>query len=155
MRVLVLTVSDRAAVGVYEDKSGPEVTAVLAGSFPDAAIASAVVPDEKASIRAAFEANAACDCIITTGGTGLSPRDVTPEATSAYCDRMVPGIAEMLRRESLRQTPYAALSRGVAGMKGGCIIINLPGSASGAAFCTELLVPLLRHAFDIRDGKGH
>jgi molybdopterin adenylyltransferase len=155
MRVLVLTVSDRAAAGVYEDKSGPAIRAVLADAFPDAAIASAVVPDEKASIHGAFEAHAACDCIITTGGTGLSPRDVTPEATIAYCDRMVPGIAEMLRAESLKETRNAALSRGVAGMKGACLIVNLPGSVRAATFCTTLLIPLLEHACAMKDGKGH
>jgi molybdopterin adenylyltransferase len=155
MRVLVLTVSDRAAAGVYEDKSGPAITAVLAEAFSDAIITNAVVPDEKESICAAFKTHAACDCILTAGGTGLSPRDVTPEATIAYCDRMVPGIAEMLRMESLKETPNAALSRGVAGMKGGCLIVNLPGSVRAATFCAKHLVKILEHAIAMRDGKSH
>jgi molybdopterin adenylyltransferase len=140
---------------VYEDLSGPAVAAVLAAAFPDAIIIRAVVPDETAAIRASFEEHVDCDCILTTGGTGLSPRDVTPEATLGYCDRMVPGIAELLRAESLKETRNAALSRGAAGMKGKCLIINLPGSVKGATFCAKLLTPLLEHACAMRDGKGH
>jgi molybdopterin adenylyltransferase len=155
MQVLVLTVSDRASAGVYEDRSGPAIAEVLAEAFPGAVIARSVVPDEKPAIRAAFEANAQCDAIITTGGTGLSPRDVTPEATQEYCGRMVPGIAEMLRMESLKETRNAALSRGVAGTKENCLIINLPGSVRAATFCTKILIPILPHALAMIQGKDH
>ena len=155
MEILVCTVSDRASRGDYEDRSGPAVITILAEAFPDARIEGVVVPDEKPAILNVFVSHTQSDFIITTGGTGISPRDVTPEATLEYCDRLVPGIAEMLRMESLKETPYAALSRGVAGMKGKGIIINLPGSVKAATFCTRLLVPLLPHALAMREGKGH
>jgi molybdopterin adenylyltransferase len=155
VEILVLTVSDRASRGDYEDLSGPAVIKILAEAFPEAKIEGLVVPDEKPAIKNVFTSHASKDFIITAGGTGISPRDVTPEATFEYCERMVPGIAETLRMESLKETPYAALSRGVAGMKGACIIINLPGSVKAAAFCTRLLIPLLPHALAMRDGKGH
>jgi len=155
VEILVLTVSDRASRGDYEDRSGPAVIKMLAKAFPDANIEGLMVPDEKPAILKVFASHAQKDFIITTGGTGLSARDVTPDATGEYCERMVPGIAEMLRMESLKETPYAALSRGVAGMKGKCIIINLPGSVKAATFCTRLVVPLLPHALAMRDGKGH
>ncbi|MBN2036440.1 MAG: MogA/MoaB family molybdenum cofactor biosynthesis protein [Chitinispirillaceae bacterium] len=155
MDLLVLTISDRAANGEYEDRSGPAIKTVLEASVPTATIRMEIVPDEACSIRAAFETNADCDIIITTGGTGLSSRDLTPEVTQEFCDRMIPGIAEMLRMESLKETPFAALSRGVAGIKGKCLIINLPGSEKGASFCARCLTPLLEHACNMRDGKGH
>jgi molybdopterin adenylyltransferase len=155
VKVLVLTVSDRASTGVYEDRSGPAIVAVLAEACPGAIVERVVVPDEKAVIAAAFETHADCDCILTTGGTGLSPRDVTPEATMEYCDRMAPGIAEMLRSESLKETPHAALSRGMAGMKGSCLIVNLPGSVRGATFCAKIVAGMLPHALAMIKGEGH
>lgn len=155
MEILVLTVSDRASSGEYEDKSGPAILKILSEAFPQAEIQGVIVPDERSAIRGAFATNTQKDFIITTGGTGLSPRDVTPEVTEEYCERLVPGIAEMLRLNSLKETPFAALSRGAAGMKGKCIIINLPGSVKAAGLCARLLVPLLPHACAMRDGKGH
>ena len=155
MEILVLTVSDRASRGEYDDRSGPAIKSILSEAFPDALIQGLIVSDERLAINKVFASHADKDFIITTGGTGLSPRDVTPEATLKFCERLVPGIAEMLRMESRKETPYAALSRGVAGMKGKCIIINLPGSVKAAMFCARLLVPLLPHALAMRDGKGH
>jgi molybdenum cofactor synthesis domain-containing protein len=95
------------------------------------------------------------DWIITTGGTGLSPRDVTPEATVQYCDRLVPGIAEILRMESCRQTPNAMGSRSIADMKGKTIAVNLPGSAKAATFCATILIPVIKHAGAMIEGQGH
>lgn len=155
MKVLVLTVSDRASKGIYEDLSGPVIEKILLANYFDAQIARKIVADEKVAIVKAFEDNINSDFIITTGGTGLSLRDVTPEATLEFCDRMVPGIAEFLRAESLRQTPNAMLSRGVAGMKGSTVIINLPGSVRAVEFSTTLIVPVLPHIMKMVRGEGH
>lgn len=95
------------------------------------------------------------DGIITTGGTGLSPRDISPEVTAVYCDRAIPGTAEMLRAKSYRQTPNAMLSRGVTGMKAKTLIINLPGSVKAAEFCTKIIAPILAHAVKMARGEGH
>jgi molybdopterin adenylyltransferase len=155
MKILVLTISDRASRGEYEDLSGPALEKIIAGGIPGASVSRAIVPDETEAILAAFGENLDKDVILTTGGTGLGPRDVTPEATARFCDREIPGIAEYLRAESLRETVNAAVSRGRAGMKGATIIINLPGSVRGASFCANLLVPLLPHACAMAGGGGH
>lgn len=155
MRVLVLTISDRASKGEYEDLSGPAIEEILFRSLHELEIERSVVSDDASEIKKSFTDNLDMDVIITTGGTGLGPRDNTPEVTEDFCDRMVPGIAEHLRRESCRQTANAVLSRGVAGLKGKTIIINLPGSVRGAKFCAELLVPLLSHACGMVGGAGH
>ena len=155
IKVLVLTVSDRASRGEYEDKSGPAIEEMLASRLEGVETERFIVPDDPGKIKAAFGSHLDMDFIITTGGTGLSPRDVTPEVTQEFCERMIPGIAELLRNESLTQTVNAALSRGVAGVKGTTVIVNLPGSERGARFCTELLVPILLHAKDMLSGKKH
>ena len=155
MKILVLTISDRASEGVYEDRSGPAVEKVLDEEFPGAEIERLIVSDEAAEIEGAFEKHADYDVILTTGGSGIGPRDNTPDVTMSFCDRMIPGIAEYLRSESCKETLNAVLSRGVAGYKGTTIIVNLPGSVKGAAFCAELLVPILPHACDMIRGKGH
>lgn len=155
MRVLVLTISDRASQGVYEDKSGPAIENILKEHLTDAIISRSIVPDDEQEITAAFEGNADKDVIITTGGTGIGPRDVTPEATMKSCDRLIEGIADYLRRESCKQTLNAVLSRGTAGIRGSTIIINLPGSVKGATFCTELLIPIVPHAMAMLSGHGH
>ena len=93
--------------------------------------------------------------MLTTGGTGIGPRDVTPEATSEFCTRQLPGIAEMLRATSLRETPMAALSRAVAGQKGRTIVVNLPGSPAGVRTCVSALLPILEHAVEMMRGEGH
>jgi len=155
LKILVVTISDRAFRGEYEDLSGPAVRDILVESVPGCSVETTVVPDDEKRILAALEAGLAGDVIITTGGTGLGPRDMTPEVTEKFCDRGVPGISEMLRAGSLGETPNAALSRGWAGVKGSTLVVNIPGSARGASFCARLLAPLLTHAVRMMGGEGH
>jgi len=155
MRILVLTISDRAFRGVYEDRSGPAVEEALRAGIAGVEVERLVVPDEEARIEQAFEAHLDRDVILTTGGSGIGPRDATPDVTARFCDALIPGIAEHLRRESYRETPYALLSRAVAGRKGRTIIVNMPGSTKGARFCAELLAPILPHAVAMMRGEGH
>lgn len=155
MKALVLTVSDRASRGEYEDRSGPAVESALTAGMPGLAVSRQIVSDEPAEIRAAFLANLDKDFIITSGGTGIGPRDKCPDVTEAFCDSQVPGIAEYLRRESCRQTVNAVFSRGRAGVKGRTLIVNLPGSQKGAQYCAELLAGILPHAHKMLHGGGH
>lgn len=155
MRVAVVTVSDRASRGEYEDLSGPEMEKVFKELVPGIEIERAVVPDDKAAIVAALERFAGADWIFTTGGTGPSPRDVTPEATLSFVDREAPGLAEYLRLESLKETPHAVFSRGVAGLKGAAFVVNAPGSVRAAALCARVFSPLLEHGVKMALGKGH
>ena len=155
MKVLVLTISDRASQGVYEDKSGPEIEKILYKKLPDVLVERLIVSDDEAAIKEAFSSHQKKDVIITTGGTGIGPRDNTPDITEKFCDRMIPGIGEYLRHESLKQTTNAVLSRGSAGIKNNTVIINLPGSVKGASFCTGLLIPVLTHAVKMMHGEGH
>jgi len=152
---MVLTVSDRAYKGLYRDLSGPAIERILHEQISGVIIERRIVPDERELILSAFEDEQSTDCIITTGGTGLSPRDVTPEITMEYCDRLVPGIAETLRFQSYNEMPNAMLSRGVAGIKGRTLIINLPGSTSAIETCMNILVPVLTHAMKMIAGEGH
>ncbi|MDQ2798280.1 MAG: MogA/MoaB family molybdenum cofactor biosynthesis protein [Armatimonadota bacterium] len=151
IRVGVLTVSDRCSLGEREDLSGPAIK----DSLPDdkfVVALEAIVPDDKKIIADTLKRwsdEYECDVILTTGGTGFSPRDVTPEATTKVLDRDAPNISQYLLWESLKQTPFAALSRGVAGVRGATLIVNLPGSPSGAKDNTVSLVPLLPHAVDV------
>jgi len=153
--VVVITISDRAARGVYEDLSGPKIEAVLKSYLPEATVQRQIVPDEPLEITNAFREHRDADFIITTGGTGISPRDVTPEVTVAYCDRLLPGIAETLRAESYRETPQAMLSRGSAGIKGSTIIVNFPGSVKAVRLCTFKLIPIMEHGVKMLRGEGH
>ncbi len=114
-----------------------------------------IVPDGEESVYEALCRHHDADWIITTGGTGPSPRDRTPEATLRYCDRTLPGLAEHLRARSLEQTPFAVFSRGIAGMRGTQYIVNVPGSIRGAVFHAELLAPLLAHGIAMARGEGH
>ena len=155
MKILVITISDRASRGEYEDLSGPAVKEILEEEIAGADVEVVVVPDEEKEIERALESGLGGVAIITTGGTGLGPRDITPEVTERFCDRAVPGISEMLRSESLKETTNAALSRGYAGMKDTTLIVNIPGSVRGASFCAGLLVPLLIHAEGMISGEGH
>jgi molybdopterin adenylyltransferase len=155
VKILVITISDRASKGVYEDLSGPAIEKALIEMIPEVQIQRAVVPDEKKEILKALSAGLTNDVILTTGGTGLSPRDITPEVTEEFCEREVPGIAEFIRSESIKQTQNAVLSRGYAGMNGQTLIINFPGSVKAADFCARLMAPLLGHALSMIAAKGH
>jgi molybdopterin adenylyltransferase len=149
-RALVLTISDSAAAGKREDLSGPEARRILQETgFEVAAIE--VLPDERADIESRLRkaSDEGFLLVVTSGGTGLSPRDVTPEATGAVIDRNVPGIAEMMRFESLKVTPRASLSRAISGIRGSTLIINLPGSVKGVRECLAAVRPILPHAVQV------
>ncbi len=146
----VITVSDKGSAGQREDQSGPEVERILK-TIGIAVIHRAVVPDEIHEIRDILVALAddhKIDLIVTTGGTGVAPRDVTPDATLGVIDREVPGMAEAMRRESHKITPHALISRAVAGIRGQTLIINLPGSPKGVRENLAVLLPALPHAIE-------
>lgn len=157
MKVAVITISDRAAEGIYEDLSGPEIESIVKVSFPGVKVSREIVPDQREDILAAFAKyqSGEVDYIITTGGTGISPRDITPEVTAEYCDRELPGIAEILRAESYRETRNAMLSRGFAGLKGNTFIVNFPGSLNAVRLCTKLLIPVMEHGLKMLRGGDH
>ena len=152
LRAVVLTVSDRCFRGEQVDLSGPAVRSVLE-SAGVSAIRTAILPDELDLIAAALRFHAeTARLIVTTGGTGLAPRDVTPEATRQVCDRLIDGLAERMRAEGLRHTPFAALSRAICGNVGSTLIVNLPGSPAGAESSLAAILPLLPHAIDLLAG---
>lgn len=160
MRILVITVSDRAFKGIYEDKSGDAIINLLKEYFIKDnliyKIEKIIIPDEYDIILNTLKENKDnFDIIITTGGTGLSERDVTPEATRDFCKKEVSGISEYLRAESIKETIFASLSRGYAGIKDKVFVVNFPGSEKGAIFCANLIIPLLSHIVDMMNGKGH
>jgi molybdopterin adenylyltransferase len=150
---VVVTVSDSCSRGTREDRSGPAVAQLLEQlHFP--VIAREVIPDDRIQIqnlliRLARQAR----LIITTGGTGIALTDVTPEATVAVCDRILDGVAERMRSEGFKKTAFAALSRGVCGVRGSALILNLPGSPGGAVESLQAVAGLLPHALDLLSGK--
>jgi molybdopterin adenylyltransferase len=156
LRVGVLTVSDRVSRGAMEDLGGSSIAAALAGREFEIA-RTGTAPDEVGLIVdiLASWADEGLDVILTTGGTGLGPRDVTPDATLIVAPRSVPGIAEALRAEGQRHTAHAMLSRGVAALRGTTLIVNLPGSPGGAREGAELLRGILPHAIAILHGGRH
>lgn len=151
MNVAVLTISDRASAGTYADGSGPAVeAAAIAGGHE--IVARDLIPDETARIEASLKTWAdggAIDIVLTTGGTGLGPRDVTPEATRNVIEREAPGIAEAMRAHGRALTPFASLSRQVAGARGTCLIVNLPGSPKAAVESLDAVLPILGHAVEM------
>ncbi len=149
-KAAVVTISDKASQGLREDVSGPVIKKLLTGIGIEIT-QSLVVPDEMDQITGALKR--LCDSnevslVLTSGGTGLSPRDITPEATMQVIERQVPGMAEAMRAEGLKHTPRAMLSRGLVGIRGACLIINLPGSPKGAQENLETVLPALEHALD-------
>jgi len=152
MKIGRITISDRAAAGIYEDRSGPEIEAVLAGVFPGARFESVIVPDEIPQIASALRGLAddrACDLVVTTGGTGISVRDVTPEATRQVLEKELSGFGEIMRAQSFAKVPTAILSRATAGTRGRTLIVNLPGKPTAVRECLEILAPA------IREGVAH
>ncbi len=155
MRVAVITISDRASRGEYEDLSGPEIEKEVLARYPAAVVIRSVVPDEPDAILAELRAGAGADFILTTGGTGLSHRDVTPEVTMRFCEKEIPGIAEALRAQSYAETAAAMLSRGYAGMRGSTVVVNLPGSPRAVRLCMSVLGPVMEHAVRMMRAEGH
>ena len=149
----VLTVSDSVALGSRVDASGPAVVAALE-SAGFVVAAREIVPDERPVIEAALRRLAAkAELVVTTGGTGIAQRDVTPEATRAVCERLVEGVGERMRSEGARKTPLAALGRGVCGICGKTLVLNLPGSPAAATESLAAVLDILPHAMELLRGK--
>ena len=151
MKAAVITVSDGVAAGEREDQSGLLLIELLQGESYE--VEHRIVPDERPKIAAAIrELAKEVQLILTTGGTGVSPRDFTPEATESVIERRVPGIAEALRADAIRQTPHGLLGRGLAGIRGQTLIVNLPGSPGGCRDGFALIKPALSHAVELIAG---
>ena len=157
IKVAILTVSDSCSQGEREDVSGQTIKDMLASDRFEICEYK-IVADEHRSIKEAliyFADELKADIVLTTGGTGLGPRDVTPETTADVCHKMVPGLTEVMRSEGLKQTKNAILSRGSAGIRGNTLIINLPGSPKAVKESLEVILDVLPHAVDMMRGAGH
>jgi molybdenum cofactor synthesis domain-containing protein len=155
LNIGILTISDKSWRGQREDKSGVAIREGLSGLGGSVAQYE-VIPDERDIIAGKLRQwadEADVDVIFTTGGTGLGPRDMTPEATLSVVDRVVPGLAEAMRAGTLSKTPFAMLSRAIAGVRGRCLIINLPGSPKAVRECLEVVLPVIPHAVGIIRGE--
>lgn len=157
IKAVVLTVSDSCAIGQRDDVSGQTIVDILKQSTFDVC-EKKIVADETQTITTElirFSDKAKVDVVFTTGGTGLGPRDVTPEATIAVCERMAPGLAELMRLKGLEKTPNAVLSRAAAGIRKETLIMNLPGSPKAARECLQAILDILPHAVKMMHGGGH
>ena len=152
----VLTISDSSFQRQREDVSGPAVARLLEGAGFKV-VHSSILPDDRDKIQARLiECSEITRLVVTTGGTGIAPRDVTPEATRAVIEKPVEGVAELIRSEGARKNPYAVLSRAICGIRGKSLILNLPGSPAGATESLQSVISLLGHMLDLLDGKtGH
>ena len=152
----IVTISDRASQGVYEDKSGPAITACLTEIIASPWIPiTRIIPDESNTIALTLEElcdEERCALVVTTGGTGPAPRDVTPEATELVCHKMLPGFGELMRAESLKSVPTAILSRQTAGIRGKTLIVNLPGKPAAIRECLMAVFPAIPYCIDLIDG---
>ncbi len=157
IKVAILTISDSCTEGSREDVSGQTIRDMLAEDTFDVC-EKKIVPDDRqaiAEVLKSFSDEQDIDVVLTTGGTGLGPRDVTPEATASVCERMAPGFSEILRVEGFRKTPKAILSRGIAGMRKNTLIINMPGSPRAVRECLEIILNVIPHAVKMMHGGGH
>src|SRR5512143_1909571 len=155
MRIGILTISDRASRGEYEDQSGPALREMVQEHFGEDVDLTHVVPDEFMEIKLALQKwcdDAKLDLILTTGGTGFAPRDVTPEATTAVLEKQAPGLVQAMIAASLQKTPHAMLTRMAAGIRGRTLIVNLPGSPKAASENFMTILPALPHALELIKG---
>lgn len=155
-RIGLITISDRASIGAYEDLSGPAMVDTLNDYLASPWVAEKrLIPDEQPVIEQTLKElvdEAGCCLVLTTGGTGPAKRDVTPEATESVCDRMMPGFGELMRMESLKYVPTAILSRQVAGLRGTSLIVNLPGKPKAIRQCLDAVFPAIPYCIDLMEG---
>jgi molybdenum cofactor synthesis domain-containing protein len=155
LKIAVITVSDRASRGEYRDLSGPRIREIILENIPGAEVTLEVVPDDRELLRKTIESRLGADYILTTGGTGPSPLDITPEVTAAVCERELPGVSEYLRMKSAEETPCAVFSRAFSGIRGSTILVNFPGSVKAVTLCASLLLPVMEHGAEMLRGGGH